>query len=318
MKLVVLGGTGFVGKHLLKALAEREDRHGQPRHEIVVPSRAPFQHREASLIPRVRVVAADVYNQQALQNLLTDADAVINLVGILNESGRNGKGFERAHVELMETLIAACKASGCRRLLQMSALNAGQGESHYLRTKGDAERLLENSGLAFTIFQPSVIFGSGDDFLNRFATLLKLAPVLPLACADSRFEPVYVGDVVRAFVQSLEDPNTIGKRFSLCGPRSYSLRKLVEFTAEAMGLKRRVLGIPDVLARLQARVFDFVPGKPFSTDNYKSLQVDSVCGRNGLGYFNISPRSVEAIAPSYLTDQGRQGRYRNYRSAARR
>ena len=318
MKIVVLGGTGFVGKHLLRALAGKEDRQNQPRYGIVVPSRAPFQHREAALVPRVRLIAADVYKPQALQNLLTDADAVINLVGILNESGRNGKGFERAHVELAENLVAACKATGCRRLLQMSALNAGQGKSHYLRTKGDAERVVENSGLAFTIFQPSVIFGPGDDFFNRFATLLKMTPVLPLACADARFEPVYVGDVVRAFTQSLEDPNTIGKRFSLCGPRSYSLRKLVEFTADAMGLKRRVLGIPDVLARVQARVFDFVPGKPFSTDNYHSLQVDSVCGRNGLGYFNINPCSVEAVVPSYLTEQGRQGRYRQYRAAARR
>lgn len=311
MKIFALGATGFVGQHLLRRLSA-------DGHRIDVATRAPFAHREVNLIPGVRLQRLDVYDRQALTQALHGADAVINLVGILNEQGRSGAGFERAHVTLTEGLVAACNQADVHRLLQMSALNAGQGKSHYLRTKGEAERLVENSGLDYTIFQPSVIFGPGDSFFNRFHGLLKLTPVLPLACPESRFEPVYVGDVARAFARSLHDSGTVGKRFALCGPRSYSLRRLVEYTAETAGLKRRIIGLPDALARAQAAVMDFVPGKPFSTDNYLSLQVDSVCGRNGFGYFRISPRSLETIVPGYLNQAGKQARYRRFRSIARR
>src|SRR5690606_20447992 len=136
------------------------------------------------------------------------ADAVINLVGILNEKGRDGSGFERAHVELTEVVIDACRSAGVSRLLQMSALNAGRGQSHYLRTRGESEARVRASRLDWTIFPPSVIFGPGDGLYNRFAGLLRPLPVLPLACAGAKFAPVYVGDVVEAFARAVARPDS--------------------------------------------------------------------------------------------------------------
>ncbi|MCB1577663.1 MAG: NAD(P)H-binding protein, partial [Xanthomonadales bacterium] len=144
-------------------------------------------------------------------------------------------GFEKAHVALTETLIAACRKTGVRRILQMSALRAGEGASHYLRTRFDAETRVRNSGLAWTIFRPSVIFGPGDGLFFRFASLLSVVPVLPLARAGARFAPVYVGDVAEAFARSLAHPHSIGHSYELFGPRVISLREIVRWTAELTG-----------------------------------------------------------------------------------
>ena len=211
--VVVLGGTGFVGSHLVPRL------HADG-HRITVLSRNREQNRELGVLPRVRVENCDVYDRVALAKELIGADVAINLVGILNERGSDGSGFRKAHVELTETLIGACKASGVRRLLQMSSLRAGEGASHYLRTRGEAEARVRESRLAATIFRPSVIFGRGDGLFNRFAQLLRIAPVLPLARANARFAPVHVGDVAEAFARALAHPHTIGHTYELFGRAS--------------------------------------------------------------------------------------------------
>ena len=236
------------------------------------------------------------------------------MVGILNESGRNGKGFHKAHVELTERVIDACRTAGVGRLVQISALNAGKGKSHYLISKGEAEeRIRAATDIASTILQPSVIFGEGDSFFNRFAGLMKVAPVMPLACPDSRMQPVWVGDVAAAVAAVLPDPETAGKTLVLVGPRDYSLRELVEFTAHAAGLKRRIIGLPDGLSRLQGAVMDFVPGKPFSSDNYLSLQTDNTSSHNDLPGLGIKPRSIESVVPGYLAGSPHQHRLDKYR-----
>ena len=216
-------------------------------------------------------------------------DAVVNLIGILNERGDDGSGFREAHVELCRKLIAACRANDIRRLLHMSALNADarSGPSHYQRTKGEAEDLVHAAAgedLRVTSFRPSVIFGPDDDFFNRFAGLLRFAPlVFPLACPNARFAPVYVGDVVEAMALSLTDPATYGRRYDLCGPKVYTLAELVAYTAQCLKLRRYVLPLNARLSLWQAQVLEHVPGKPLSLDNYRSLQIDSVCGgENGL------------------------------------
>jgi NADH dehydrogenase len=307
MRIVLLGATGFVGHHLLPRLATAG-------HDCLALSRYRMAVRELSVIPRVEVRQTDVYDPEKLVACLHGADAAINMVGILNESGRSGKGFHRAHVELVERLIAACRAAGVRRLVQVSALNAGKGDSHYLASKGEAEERIRAAGdLDATILQPSVIFGEGDSFFNRFAALLKLAPVLPLACPGALMQPVWVGDVAAAITTVLADKTTFGKTLVLVGPRVYSLRELVTFTACASGSKCRIVGLPEGLSRLQASVMDRVPGKPFSTDNYRSLQIPNTCEDNSLPGLGIEPRSIESVVPVMLGDPAHQHRLDGFR-----
>ena len=314
--ITLIGGTGFVGSHLAHRLTELGYR-------VLVPTRRRERAKALAVNPAISVQETDLYAEGTLDRLLSGQDAVINLVGILNESGFDGSGFQRAHVELTEKVLAACQRHGVPRLLHMSALNANaQTErGHYLRTKGEAEDLVHAAGdqLRVTSFRPSVIFGPGDSFFNRFATLLKLTPGLfPLACAQARFAPVYVLDVVEAFTRALDREDTAGKRYDLCGPKAYSLQGLVEYTARVLELKRLVVPLPDLGARMQARVLERMPGKPFTMDNYWSLQIDSVCDHNGLADLGIEPRSLESIVPQYLGRRQIQARYSEYRKYAQR
>ena len=248
---------------------------------------------------------------------------VINLVGILNEKGDDGLGFRRAHVDLAEKIVHACQHTGITRLLHMGALHADakKAPSYYLRSKGEALELVHAArDLEVTSFCPSVIFGPGDSFFNRFASLLRLMPgVMPLACGNTRFAPVYVGDVAEAFVRSLNNPATYGKNYNLCGPHVYTLKQLVEYTAQQLGIKRRVLGLGPGLSRLMANVFEYVPlFKPITRDNYRSLQVDSVCNETFPAIFGITPRAIEELVPAYLGHQRARARYQSLRQHAQR
>ncbi len=241
-----------------------------------------------------------------LRELLDGCDAAVNLVGILNERGHDGSGFRAVHVELAEKLVAGCHDTGVTRLLQMSALkaNAERGPSHYLRSKGQAEKVIRSLAgdeIRYTIFRPSSIFGRDDSFINRFARLLRIAPILPLPQADARFAPVYVGDVVAAIVRSLGDSSTFGKVYELCGPEIRSLAEIVAYIRRLKGLRRWVVPVPKPLGRIQATIADYlVPGKPFSIDNFKSLTVAAVCTDNGLKALGIAPTPMSAVVPDML------------------
>lgn len=310
-RITILGGTGFVGTQLSCSLAQQFD-------EVVLLSRHSQRSRTLKILPNVHVEQVDVHDPEQLQNAISGSDAVINLVGILNAAGSSNYSFKGAHVELTKKVLGACKQAGVSRYLHMSSLNADakDGSSEYLRSKGEAENLVKQSaGIHWTIFQPSVIFGEYDSFFNRFAGLLVSLPVFPLACPDSRMAPVFVGDVTDSMINALNDTNTHGKTLQLCGPKDYSLEELVEFTAATAGLSRKIIRLPDGLARLQAKVMELVPGKPFSMDNYLSLQTDSVCTEE----CERQPTSIEAIVPTYLG--GRKGvtaRHQARRSLARR
>ncbi len=316
-KIAVLGGTGFVGRSLCNRLSELG-------YEVKVLTRnREYNRDDLILLPGLQLVEADIYDQGQLDAALSDCDAAINLIGILNERGNSGRGFHKAHVQVAENMLKACVSNGIKRILQMSALNAdaANGLSHYLRTKGEAEDLLHNNndGVRVTSFRPSIIFGRSDSFFNRFAKLLKLTPLaFPLACYNSRFAPVYVLDVVEIMAQSLTRPDSYGQRYQLCGPAVYTLEELVQYTADVLGLKRRIVPLNNFLSRLQATVFDFVPGKPFSTDNYLSSKADSVCTVNHLELYGIEPRSIDSIVPTYLNKTGYRSRYTGFRSEARR
>ncbi|MBK1702071.1 complex I NDUFA9 subunit family protein [Thiococcus pfennigii] len=295
--ICLIGATGFVGRHLIHRLA----RDGHPCRLLV---RRPERHRDLRLIPGLDVRGVDPFDPDALAGHLAGCGTLVNLVGILNETGPDT--FERVHVELVARLIAAAQAAGVGRFLQMSALNADAtgGASRYLRSKGAGEDLAHAEGgrtMAVTSFQPSVIFGRGDHFFNRFASLLRVSPGLfPLACPQARFAPLYVGDLVAAMAGALDDPATHGRRYPLCGPRAFTLQELVEYTAATIGRRTRVIGLDERLSRFQAQLFEHLPGKPFTLDNYLSMQTPSVCAEDGLAALGVRATDITAVVPEYL------------------
>ncbi|MEO7326437.1 MAG: complex I NDUFA9 subunit family protein [Dokdonella sp.] len=300
-KIVVLGGTGFVGSHLVPRL------HADG-HTITVLSRNRDKHRELGVLPRVMVLNADVHDRCTLAGHLTGADAAINLIGILNERGSDGRGFHKAHVELTQTLLAACAAAAVPRLLQMSALRAGEGESFYLKTRGEADALVKASPLAWTLFRPSVIFGPGDGLFFRFASLLRMTPLLPLARPHAMFAPVYVGDVAEAFARALIHPHTSRRIYELAGPRTIELAQIVRWTAQMLGKRRGVIPLPDALGFVQACVGEWLPGKPISRDNFRSLKLDSIASEDGLAMLGIVATPMMQVMPALLAGAGRQQR----------
>jgi len=219
---------------------------------------------------------------------LAGRDAVINLVGILQGSRGMpyGPEFARAHVELPRRIVVRCPAHGIRRCLHMSALGAdSKGPSMYQRSKGDGEAAVRDSGLDWTIFQPSVIFGPEDRFLNTFAMLASIAPVLPIANAEARFQPIWVGEVADAFVNALDESRTIHRTYELAGPKIYALRELVQFAANASGHRRPVIGLPGALARAQAMLMELAPGEPLLSRARRARHVvdgDVTAGAQGL------------------------------------
>ena len=300
MRILILGGTGFVGRALCARLVAAG-------HEVLVPTTHQHRHRDLTVLPTLVLAEGDVHEPEFLRRCCEKKDTVINLVGILNEKGRSGQGFARAHVELPEKLVAACRAAGVKRLLHMSAIHAAlNAPSHYLRTKAMGEDTVHRAaadGLHVTSFRPSVIFGPRDSFVNRFAGLLKFAPgVFPLACPDSKFQPVYVEDVASAFVHALRDTGTYSQRYDLCGPKVYTLREIVSYIAQLMGKRVHIVGLNQTLSHMQAAIMEFAPGKPFSLDNFRSLQVDSVCsGRAFPEVFGITPTPMEQVMPAYTS-----------------
>ncbi len=313
-RVCILGGSGFVGRHVVEKLVELGCF-------VVVPSRRRERAKHLITLPTVDVVQADIHDQATLTRLVAGCDAVINLVGILH--GRRGQpygpDFARAHVELPKKAIAACLAAGVQRLVHMSALKAApDAPSEYLRSKADGEGAVvaARGALGTTIFRPSVVFGAEDRFLNLFAALQRFVPVVFLGSPDAKFQPVYVGDVARAIVTSLEDPDSAGRAYDLAGPAVYSLRELVEYAGKLAGHPRPIIGLGPRLSYLQAWAMEFAPVKLLSRDNYYSMKVDSVSGEPLP--FGLHATPLEAVAPVYLQGFYPRSRYSVFRYYAGR
>lgn len=322
--MLVVGGSGFVGRHLAAALA----RHGI---RVTVPTRSRDRAKHLIMLPTVEVLQADVFAPGVLEQLAAGSQMVVNLAGILHggrgrpdERGPNDYGpqFARVHVELPQAIVRACRAAGVPRLLHISALGASpSAPSEYLRSKGIGEKaVLASDEIDATVFRPSVIFGPEDRFLNQFAMLARFLPVIALPAPKAVFKPVYVGDVVSAMLAAVNDPDTRGKAYELCGPHVYELKELVEYACAATGRRRIVIGLPDKLAYLQAGFLELLPVPPLSRDNLLSMRVPSTS--EGKFPFGIQPKALEAIAPFYLASHGSpvapRERYPQLRWRARR
>jgi len=310
---LVVGGSGFVGRHLVAELAARGAR-------VTVPTRRRERAKHLIVLPTVDVVETDLRNPAEFAGLASGRDVVVNLAGILH-----GPDFKHTHVELAQAAVNACRRAGVKRLLHMSALGADpEAPSQYLRSKGVGERaVLAADDLEVSVFRPSVIFGPEDQFLNQFAFLSGLSPVLALPKADARFQPVYVGDVVKAMLAALESPGSAGMRYDLCGPREYKLRELMEFVCAVTGRTRLVAGLPEGLAYLQAWMMEWLPVKLLTRDNLRSMQVPSVC--DCAFPFGLQPVTLEETVPAWLApsgprerDAGTRERFAQLRLRARR
>lgn len=319
--ICILGGGGFVGHHLVALLAARGL-------QVRVPARRREAVKDLVVLPTVEVVETDIHDPASLRTLFSGMDAVINLVGLLHESDA-GKGdgqqarrgsFQHAHVELPRKVVQACKEAGVHRLLHMSALGAeANSRSAYQRSKAAGEALvIQASGeLDVTVFRPSVIFGPGDSFLSLFADMLKLTPVVPLAGGNARFQPVFVGDVARAFADALDLPESYGQHYNLCGPKVYSLAELVRLTATSMGLCRVVMPLGETRSYWFARLMELKPGAKIMTrDNHYAMLTDNVCPEGFPALFG-KPTALESVI-GYLKEADPRRSYGAYRAHAGR
>jgi len=315
-QVLVVGGSGFIGSHVVHRLTASG-------RSALVPARRRDRAKHLILLPTVEVVDADVHDDAALARLVSGCDAVVNLVGILHGSKAD---FARAHAELPRRIVAACAAARVRRLIHVSAIGASrEAPSEYLRSKAEGEAAVAAAsaqGIATTIFRPSVVFGLEDRFLNLFADLARLLPVLPIGGASAKMQPVWVEDVAQAIVNALDNESTFGRCYELCGPKVYTLAQLVAFAAEASGHPRRVVALPDGVAGLQARLMELAPGEPLlSRDNLLSLKVDNIASRQPYAMapeLGIVPASLESEATAYLAGATLQARLSRFRLRAHR
>ncbi|WP_233233614.1 complex I NDUFA9 subunit family protein [Bordetella sp. LUAb4] len=327
MRILILGGTGFVGRHLAAALSKAG-------HALRVPTRGYARGRDLLVLPTVTLFQADIHDDASLDRLVQGCDAVVNLIGILHgDRGKPyGAAFARAHVTLPQRVAASCRRHGVRRFVHMSALGADSaGPSMYLRSKGDGEaavrqvwadvqtqaqaqaraRAATQPGIQpqsqpaidppWTLLRPSVIFGADDNFTNLFARLARRFPVLPLAGAQARLQPVHVQDVAAAIVAVLGTSHAAGKTYELAGPQVYTLEEVASLCARWSGHPRLVCRMPDGLGRLQASMLAMLPGTPLmSPDNLDSLRVDNVASGPMAPELGVVPASMDAVVPGYL------------------
>ena len=315
-RILVLGGTGFVGRQVCEQLA-RLGWH------ITVPTRRSAHAARVQSLPGLTVIEASVHSPADLARLMPGHDAVVNLVAVLHG---NEDRFEQVHVTLPGRIAEAMRQAGVQRLVHVSALGADpQGPSMYQRSKARGETVLQGAGLQLTMLRPSVIFGAEDKFLNLFADLQAVAPVMPLAGSGTRFAPVWVGDVARAVVCCLQKPETIGQSYELCGPDVMTLGELVQRAGQWAGVNqgkgRPVIGLPLWMGWLQALAMEMAPGEPLmSRDNLASMKVDNIASGQhpGLAALGIAAASAVGVAPAYLGHRGPRSGLNAWRARAGR
>ncbi len=317
-RVAVLGGTGFVGRALCEHLVRAGD--GGASIDIVVPTRRAGHGNRVRFLPGVDVRLLDVHDEKALLRALAGCDALVNLVAILH--GGAGE-FEQVHVALPQQIVRVCHAVGIKRVVHVSALGVGSGNepSNYLRSKAQGEAVWKASRLDVTLLRPSVMFGAEDKFLNTFAQLQALFPLMPLAASAAQFQPVWVDDVAEAIVRCLQRPATIGQTIECTGPEVMTLGQIVRAAGRWSGHERPQLPLPMAIGKLQALAMELLPGQPLmSRDNLDSTKVANVAtgALPGLASLGITPTAIGAVAPGYLGRTDGRTKFDALRAVARR
>ena len=320
-RILVIGGSGFIGTHVVSQLAARGLR-------VVVPTRHRERARHLIVLPTVDVIETRLGSADALDGLISGCDAVINLVGVLHGQPGGPKDpfgveFRRAHVDLPEAIVQACQRAGVRRLVHVSALGvnddpAVSGPSRYLRSKAAGEaHIRQSADLDWTIFRPSVVFGADDAFLNLFASMQRKLPLVPLARPQAKFQPIWVEDLARAIVNVIDRPTTFGKTYDLVGPQVFTLRELVGMAGTWGGHPRPIIGLPSGIDRMVAGIMEMAPVPPMTIDNLDSMSIDNVSSQALSPELGITPSSLQTIGPAMFAG-GNERRYGQWREQAHR
>ena len=312
-RVVLFGGTGFVGRHLANALFDQGC-------EVVIVSRRPQRHRHLLVLPTVHMVEGDIHDCASVSRLVENADAVVNLIGILNE-GRGDNTFERIHSRFPENLAAACIEQSVGRLIHVSAIGSKtDAPSSYLQSKGRGETAIVaamDRGLSATVFRPSIVFGPHGGITQMFERMLKLAKGFFLVvCPDAQMQPVHVQDVAHCIAQSLREPQAAGNCYDLAGPDVLTLYEIVSIINELSGCNRRLIRVNDSVSSLVASVLQYLPGKPITPDNVLSMQVPSVSDSGFPEFWDSPLRGMRQTAESWLTT--RENKFNAYRGHAGR
>lgn len=311
------GGTGFIGSVLANALVKRG-------HEIKISTRNINHGRHLWVLPNTRVSEIDLNRQEQIDSLFKGCDVLINLIGILNEKKDDGKGFTYAHAELTSRAVQTCKTNKIKHFIQISSIGADiDSRSNYQQTKGNAENIVLSElspNLKASIIRPSVVFGPNDKFINKFATLIKVfRGRIPLACPQSLLQPIFVNDLVDAIIAIVEYPQYKEPIYELGGPEIKTLIEIVRYICEVLNIKDRVIPLNYLFSSIQAGVLEFVPGKPFSRDNLRSLRNNSICSElPGLQDLGIKATAMNEIIPSYLSERKYKDRFAHYRNTSGR
>ena len=308
-KIIILGGTGFIGSQLSAKLSPLCDK-------ICVLTRNIEANKDLKLIPNLEIIHANVLDERSLNAMFSGSDIVINTIGILNESGRDNT-FNNLHYELTKKISNAIELNKVKRYLHISSLNADpRATSEYLITKGLAENYIRDNTDNFcntTIFRPSIVFGEDDSFFNKFSTILRFLPVFPLACPNSKFMPIYVNELTDFMISTISDNTTYGQKIDVTGPNEYTFRQLIDITLKALKIRRLIIPLNYTLSKLQAVIFQRLPGKLFTLDNFLSLQTDS-CSTKGFK----GKLAIEDIVPGYLNFSLKQKHFENLRKKSGR
>ncbi|RLL51549.1 complex I NDUFA9 subunit family protein [Mariprofundus sp. EBB-1] len=290
-RVCIIGGSGFVGRSIV-------DQAIAAGHQVSVACRHPERARDL-LIKGVKLHAVDVTDGRGMDTALKNQDVVIYLVGLLFEKGR--QNFASAHVDGVARTITACKQAGIKQYIHMSALGAGDViESSYASTKGEAESLVRDSGLNWTIFRPSIIYGAGDNFFNKFKAMSALLPIMPVISGSSLFQPIWVEDVARAFVCSIGNKHVSGQRYDLGGPKAYSFQAMLELLMNTLDRNRLLIPVPGFAAKLMATFTGILPTPPITLDQLKLLSHDNTIDGEAFPTQFGTASALEQILPSYI------------------
>ncbi|HEY1382563.1 MAG TPA: complex I NDUFA9 subunit family protein [Dongiaceae bacterium] len=303
----VFGGSGFIGRYVVANLA----REGWLVNAAVRrPDEALFL-KTAGVVGTVTPLAANVRDRASVARAVAGADAVVNLVGILHEGGR--QRFQAVQAEGARTIAEEVARAGAQQLVHISAIGADpNSNSAYARTKAEGEAAVRQAFPRATILRPSIVFGPEDGFFNRFARMAMLSPALPLIGGGrTRFQPVYVGDVADAVMKAIETAAAAGQTYELGGPKIYPFADLMRLLLAEIGRKRLLLPLPFPIASLMGSVMQCLPNPQLTADQVKLLKRDNVVsdGAHGLAALSITPTSVETILPTYLDRYRARGYY---------